>query len=118
MICFPFPQSYQRNLQELIEQTAELLEQNQARQSEICAELDELNRGGGSGCGGSKVAAAAAAEKENLLARRSLAVFNPPYFKDARGFSHPPNADTIKKRQNILEKNFFCLVLLQAPQRS
>ena len=79
-----------------------MLQRNLRRQQEVTAQIEEL---GSSNAAGSRAREGMGGEGDggvvygsNANAKRSLAVFNPPYFKDARGFSHPPNADTIAKK--------------------
>ncbi len=84
---------YQRALQDLISSAREALEDNLFRQREVTAEIEERNRDG------DKAARGTGGGDNISMAKRSLAVFNPPYFKDARGFSHPPNPDTVAKRE-------------------
>ena len=68
------------------------LADNLQKQSAISADIDKLQRG--SAQAAKEVMGAASS------AKRSLTVFAAPYFKDIRQFTHPPNRDTVAKRQN------------------
>lgn len=73
------------------------LSENLARQKQIEEELNELRRGKAVGSGND---ARSDGRPGPLNAKRSLTVFQAPYFKDIRGFSHLPNQDTKTKRLN------------------
>ncbi len=77
-------------MKEVILRASELLKRNLERQEEVSEEISSITQG--------RVSEAMKEVQENSIARKSLAVFNPPYFKDVKGFSHPANEDTIAKR--------------------
>jgi hypothetical protein len=69
----------------------------------IDSDIYELHCGrSGSGAGANGIAAVgdASAPSGYTTIKKSIAIFSAPYFKDVNLFSHPPNADTMKKRDN------------------
>ncbi len=76
-------------IQSAINTLDEMLTLNQTRQCEMEDEIFALHRG---------TKSAEAREYLKKGPKNSLGVFSYPYFKDGRGFTHPPNADTVRKR--------------------
>ncbi len=85
-------QSYKKSLQDLIASSTDILEDNLRRQDELTERIQELEADG-------QTSSSSRRPPHNAQAAKSLAVFSHPYFKDSRGFSHPPNKDTVKKRR-------------------
>ena len=74
----------------------EQLQENSRRQAEVDQEIQILLSGGKSSSFGFAPSN-----------RRSVNVFAVPYFKDVNLYSHPPNADTLAKRNNG-ELDVYC----------
>ena len=91
-------QHYRQVLEAAVAQLTSILEDNLFRQQEVEIEITELRRR--SGVQSSSSSHNNTHSEFNGQISRSLAVFLAPYFKDSRGFTHPPNADTLAKKRN------------------
>jgi len=89
----------QEKVLNMMQEVEETLQANLERQQVIANQLENLHK---------NQALAMKEMSENSGAKRSMAVFCHPYFKDVRGFSHPPNEDTLKKRDRHELDVYFC----------
>jgi hypothetical protein len=86
----------QNKMRDFIEELQRKLVSNESRQREIDEQLIRLQ----TSSGGALATTSTGGGGGGSISKRSMAVFCAPYFKDVRGFTHPPNADTVKKRAN------------------
>lgn len=77
------------------------LAENLERQKQIDEELNELRRGKSLGAATGGASSQDDHGEDHVQGtKKPLTVFQVPYFKDGRGFTHPPNRDTLAKQQN------------------
>ena len=89
-------QAYQCSISDKLASLEEQLQENSRRQAEVDQEIQILMSGGKSSSFGFAPSN-----------KRSVNVFAVPYFKDVNLYSHPPNADTLAKRNNG-ELDVYC----------
>ncbi len=92
--------AYKQKIQEQMNQLEGMLADNLRRQKQLDEDIYELHCGRNPG--GEAIAVLGLVQDAGGglgPAKRGIGVFAAPYFKDASGYTHAPNEDTIKMRQ-------------------
>ena len=84
-------QNYQQELRWMIRSLEDSLAENRARQQAIKDDIDAMHVG----------IPIKRTFQNPVIARNPVTVFYAPYFKDANLYTHPPNSDTILRKQNL-----------------
>ena len=85
--------NYIDHLNQMLLMLQKELERNIARQSQIDAEISDVNLA-------NSLRAQQSKNQHKIISRKPLTIFAAPYFKDKSLFGPPPNEDTKKKRLN------------------